>query len=176
MGLIKTFCMAMTAIFGLAFCACNQIPQTDYSSFIDIPAEGMPENWEFDFTPTAEDSAAVMSRPQNAVLIIRYTGACPSREILLNLEEVSLAGEIPDSTSLRIPLFTENGTPLGNGVYGVYEIADTIHRGIKVPDGYVLSVSSPLSQGDTRGIKSIGLILSPEVERSLIKRMFPSKR
>lgn len=139
--------------------ACDYIPETDYSSFADIPESGMPQNWEYDFPATEKDSSSVITGRHDVVIVVRYTDECPSSSILLNIEELSLAHEVPDSTTVRVQLFSDKGKPLGNGVYGIFETTDTIHHNVVIPDGYTLSVSSPHRQEETKGIKSVGLVL-----------------
>lgn len=150
---------ALVMFLSSAFMSCDRLPVVDYSDFIDFPPSGIPQNWEYDFNVTAKDSAEIISGRHDAVFVVRYTAKCPSRSIILNLEEVSLAHEQPDTTKLELQLFDKDGMPLGKGSYGVYEIADTLHKGIVIPDGYTLSISSPLPDEKTVGIKSIGLVL-----------------
>lgn len=142
--------------------SCNRLPVVDYSDFVDIPPSGIPQNWEYDFNVTASDSADIISGRHDAVLVVRYTGKCPSRSIILNLEELSLSHQRPDTTVLELQLFDKEGLPLGKGAYGIYEIADTLHKGIVIPNGYTLSFSSPLPDGKTAGIKSIGLVIKQD--------------
>lgn len=147
-------------VLALAMMSCNRLPVADYSEFIDIPPSGIPQNRCYDFATTASDSAEVISGRHDAVIAVRYTGRCPSRSIILNIEEFSLSHECPDTIRLELQLFDEKGNPEGKGAYGIYEITDTLHKGIAIPDGYILSFSSPLPDKKTAGIKSIGLILN----------------
>ncbi len=84
----------------------------------------------------------------------------PVKSVILNLEEFSLSHSKPDSLQASIRLFDNEGKPLGHGSYGVYEMADTIRRGISIPEGYSISVSSPLPMNSTAGINAVGVVLS----------------
>lgn len=148
--------------------ACAEISDTDYSSFADIPAEGMPQGWEFVFNPTQSDSAAILSGHHDVVVVARYTNECHSRSISLDIEEISFSNPTPATTRVEIDLFGDDGRPLGTGVYGVYEIADTIHRQIEIADGYSIAVSSPLQFTQTRGMKAIGIVIPRSGSRPVI--------
>lgn len=139
--------------------SCSRLPVADFSEFVDFPPSGIPQNREYDFFVTAADSADVVSGRHNALLVVRYSAKCPSRSIILNIEELSLSHCRPDTTKLELQLFDNDGLPLGKGAYGIYEITDTLHKGIVIPDGYTLSFSSPLPDGKTAGVKSIGLVV-----------------
>lgn len=154
--------MRLPAIFAVAIIlsACDRLPEVNYSGFADIPSEGMPEGWSYQFCPTEKDSLPLIQENHNAVIVVRYSAQCPSKSIFLNLEENSFSHSSPDSLSVEIPLFSKNGKPLGKGVYGVFEISDTIHRDFKVPDGYQLTVSSPVPSEHTKGIKAVGLVIT----------------
>lgn len=151
--------LASLLVMASVMISCDHFPAVDYSEFVDIPPSGIPRDREYDFAATASDSAEVISGRHDAFIAVRYTCKCPSRSIILNLEEMSLSHERPDTIRLELQLFDGNGNPEGKGAYGIYEITDTLHKGITVPDGYTLSFSSPLPDNKTVGIKSIGLIL-----------------
>lgn len=145
----------------VAATSCVEIPEAHFSRFADIPEEGVPQGWEFVFNPTESDSAGVISGPHDIVVATRYTKECPSRSIILRIEEFSLAHTTPDTATVEIPLFDDEGNPLGRGIYGIYEISDTIRKGITVADGYSVALSSPLPAEETRGIKALGIVVAP---------------
>ena len=118
----------VAAILALAVVSCDYLPAIDYSSFADIPTQGMPADWQYDFSVTSKDSADVLSGIHDVVLVVRYTDDCHSTSITLNIEEISFNHHDPDSVSIEIPFFSEKGKPLGSGVYGIYEVADTLHK------------------------------------------------
>ncbi len=152
---------------------CRHIDSVGYSNFVTFDKEGIPQGWEFDFSPMERDSAALISTPHDAVVVVRYTNTCPSRSIILDIEELSLVSDKPDSLRVEIPLFDKEGIPLGRGNFGIFEVTDTIHRNMKVPEGYVISVSSPLPTNLTEGVNAIGLILSrPRVDTTFWERLF----
>lgn len=76
------------------------------------------------------------------------------------METISLVHDSPDSARVEIPLFYPNGEPAGKGNFGVYETAYTLAKDMALPEGYVVSISSPLEAKDTKGIIDIGLRLT----------------
>lgn len=76
------------------------------------------------------------------------------------MESISLEHTAPDSARLTIPLLSKGGHPVGNGNLGIYETADTVARAIRIPEGFVVSLSSPLPSEQTAGIIDIGIKLS----------------
>lgn len=147
------------AILFLSGCREAAIPKVAYSGFVDMPAEGIPTNWVYEFNATESDSLDVISGTHNVVIIVRYTYDCPSKDLVLYLEETSLAQEKPDSATLKLNLFNGEGRRVGKGGYGIFEIADTIRRNERINDGYTVSVSSPLPENQTSGIKAIGIVV-----------------
>lgn len=139
---------------------CGPIKVADYSGFTAIGPAGMPTGWEYEFFPEEADSLLDLSIPYDVIVAVRYTNRCASRSVILNIEEFSLNQEHPDSTISDIHLFDEEGQPLGQGNYGIFEVTDTIRKAYRVPEGYTLSVSTPLPSSATVGIRAIGLILS----------------
>lgn len=146
----------------LALCSCKRWTGVEYSEFVDIPSSGIPQICVYDFSPEFEDSVCREVLPNFLVLSVRYTVNCPSRSIILDIEEMSLTHTIPDSTTVELPLFDEEGKPLGKGNYGIYEVNDTIRKNMKVPEGYTVSVSSPLPPEKTKGIRAVGIILKSD--------------
>lgn len=148
------------ALFSFIFASCSQISPVRYADFKDVEYGGMPQNWTYDFSPVPADSAEMLTKKFDAIIVVRYTARCPSKSVILNLEEFSLSHSKPDSLQASIMLFDNEGKPLGHGSYGVYEMADTIRRGISIPEGYSISVSSPLPMNSTAGINAVGVVLS----------------
>ena len=138
---------------------CEDIRTPDFSEYTHIPPQGIPQGWEFEFNPMASDSASLVEGRHDVVVALRYTNRSRARNVILKVEEMSLWHETPDTLTLTIPLFDSNGRPSGKGNYGVYEIADTIRRNMKVPPGYTVALSSPLSDSITAGISDIGVII-----------------
>ena len=151
---------------------CSQINVADYSGFTNIPPDGMPTNWEYEFSPQTFDSTISLPGSYDVVIAVRYTNRCPSRSVIFNIEELSLIHEIPDSATVEIPLFDEEGNPLGQSRYGVNETVYTLRKNYKLPEGYILSLSSPLPEEATVGIKSVGLLFVNEDNREKRKNLF----
>lgn len=159
-------------LFSFLVIACSQFSPVKYSHFENIGYDGLPEHMALDFSPIPNDSDNLSSEKFDAVLILRYTNKCPSRNVILNIEEFSLAHSIPDSMQTSVALFDPDGNPLGRGNYGVFEIADTLHKRISIPEGYTISVSSPLPQSATKGINAIGIVLSRSTDGNTTHSFF----
>lgn len=132
----------------------------EYSSFIDISGDGIPENRAYVFFPVPADSLSSGIVDYDVILVVRYNSSAKAGSIILDVEELSLRDENPDTIRVSIPLFDDNDEPVGKGNYSIYEAADTLRHGIRIQDGYLLSVSTPLPREETIGIRSIGIILS----------------
>lgn len=144
----------------------------------------MPQNWAYIFAPDApfdsqnaaytssqksrQDSIAIAKLHSGnnsaAVLVVRYTKQCPVRQLVVDIEEACLESQDTSANRTVIDLFDINGTPLGKGAYGVYEVSDTIHENWKMPQGYSLAVLSTLPRQSTKGIKAVGLVISSPPE------------
>lgn len=155
----------MTALRGLLMVAvailasCDHLPSASYSGFVGIDDGGIPRDWVFAFD-TAQDSTRSVAGVHDVIIAVRYSPECRAESITLDIGEMSPGMTEPDSMKVTIPLFSESGRPLGKGVYGIYEVTDTIHRRSRIQEGYVMTVSSPAPAEATEGVKAIGMILS----------------
>lgn len=140
--------------------ACGRQTPVVYSEFVSIDEKGIPTDWEYTFSPAPFDSTEMETGRFDVIVLVRYSNRCASKSVILDAESLSLEHSRPDSLRITIPLFDGKDSPRGNGNLGVYEIADTIASGIKIPQGYVISLSSPLPADDTKGIIDIGIKLS----------------
>lgn len=146
--------------FSFISVSCLDNAGVEYSVFAETGDNGIPEGWEYEFSPVPADSASLGSVPYDLILVVRYASSCKLKELPLDLEEFSLSQEKPDSLKVNIGLFDNSDEPVGRGNYSIYETSDTLRRGMTVPEGYTVSVSSPLSEKETGGIRAIGIILS----------------
>ena len=140
--------------------ACGKFSPVVYSEFADIDGDGIPQNWEYTFCPVPADSSELATGRFDMIIVVRYSNRCASKSVILDVESLSLEHSEPDSARVTIPLFSAEGTPLGKGNWGILEIADTLAKGISIPEGFVVSMSSPLDEKDTEGILDIGIKLA----------------
>lgn len=160
-------------LFSLALMGCQRISPVRYAEFGNLPFEGLTPSQALEFKPFSTDSAEMLTERFDVVLVVRYTSRCPSRSIILDVEEISLEREIPDTTRVTVPLFDDRGKPLGRGNYGVFEVADTLKKGVRIPDGYTVSLSTPLSPSSTKGVDALGIILSrPDIKEYNLFNLF----
>lgn len=144
----------------IMFAACGKATPVVYSEFVDIDKDGIPPNWEYTFSPVPFDSTEMVNGLFDVIVLVRYSNRCASKNVILDVESLSLEHMQPDSVRLSIPLLDSTDKPLGEGNLGVFETADTLARGIRIPEGYVVSLSSPLPSEETKGIIDIGIKLS----------------
>ena len=151
---------------------CSYINMADYSGFTNIPPEGMPTGWEYEFSPEASDSTISLKGRYDLAIAVRYTNHCPSASVIFNIEELSLVHEKPDSTVVEIPLFDIEGQAIGQSRFGVNETLYILRKGFTPPEGYVLSLSSPLPSEATTGIKAVGIVLVNEDKPEKLNNIF----
>lgn len=156
----------------ISLSSCLQVMDVEYSRFENIPEEGIPPHRIYDFSPVPADSASLDSIPYDLILVVRYSNKMDVSRITFDIEQYSLCHAAPDTTNIEIPLFDTHGQSIGKGNFFLYEKTDTIFKGIKIHPGYTLSVSTPLSRDDTRGIRAIGIILARHGGRNVYKNIF----
>lgn len=163
---------AAIPLTAIIMAACSFLPSVFFSRFVSIGPDGMPTDWQYVFSPTDSLDSAALSSNVDVILALRYSPDCKVRHITLSVEEISLESEQPDTVEVSFDLFSSKGRPLGRGVYGIYEITDTIRRDAPLPQGYVISVSSRLPRGVTAGIKQLGVVVAqpPEKQITLFKQ------
>lgn len=140
--------------------SCGKLTPVVYSEFVNIGDKGIPQYWDYTFSPVPFDSTELELGHYDVILIVRYSNKCVSRSVIFDIESFSITQSHPDSTRVEIPLFKTDGVPVGKGNFGVFEITDTLSRDIKLPEGYVISISTPIPEEETKGIIDIGIKLS----------------
>lgn len=154
-------------LFSLILTACGHLTPVVYSEFANIGEDGMLSNWAYTFYPVPFDSTDINTGQFDLILLVRYTNRCTSKSVILDVESFSATQSTPDSLRVEIPLFDSEGTPLGKGNFGMFETADTIASGIYIPDGYTISLSSPLPDEKTSGVIDVGVKLSRTGKKEL---------
>lgn len=156
----SSWCLMGWILCFIILTSCGKTTPVVYSEFVDIGDNGIPANWEYTFSPAPFDSTERISGLFDVIMVVRYSNRCASKSVIFDVESLSLEHTTPDSTRLSIPLIGPDGDPIGKGNLGVFEVTDTLARGINVPDGYVVSVSSPLPPEETAGIINVGIKLT----------------
>lgn len=147
-------------LFAAVMTSCGKINPVVYSEFANIGPDGIPQNWEYTFAPCPFDSSEIATGRFDLIAVVRYSNTCASKSVILDVESLSLEHAKPDSARVIIHLFSPEGAPTGKGNWGILEISDTLSQGIAIPEGYVVSLSSPLDEDTTKGILDIGLKLT----------------
>lgn len=146
-------------LFVFFLSACDDITPVEYAAFENFPPSGIPPLWTGEFRPIPRDSDDISSARYDLVMTVRYNSRCRSRCLVIDAEEISLENMEPLDSRHQIELFDINGNPAGTGNLGLYEVSDTLHSAWRLPEGYSISLSTPLSPEDTEGINAIGIRL-----------------
>lgn len=144
--------------------SCGRLETVEYSDFREISADGWNPAESLEFTPWPADSLRGHSHSYDIILCVRYSSRCLLRNLPLELETVSLYGkgsQRPDTMRFTIPLYTKNDRRKGKGPYDVYEVLDTLERGVRLSPGYTLSLTHDLDAASTSGLLNVGLLLTP---------------
>ncbi len=145
--------------FSVILSACAEITPVEFSHFDNFGSRGIPDGWVYDFNPVPADSADMGRALYDVVLTVRFNSRTSSRNLVLDVEEVSLEKMEPVNSRINLTLFSDEGKPLGTGNLGLFEISDTLHRAVPVYEGYSVAVSSPLPSSETVGINAVGVSL-----------------
>lgn len=121
----------------------------------------MVPGWCAVFDPLESDTSWAGAEDADILLVVRYNLGCSAREALLDVEYASPQFDTIQSQSARLTLFNADGRPAGNGVYGLYELTDTLMAGTDVPKYWTLTLSTPLTAAGNRGLKSVGVVIVP---------------
>ncbi|MDE6271894.1 MAG: gliding motility lipoprotein GldH [Muribaculaceae bacterium] len=97
-----------------------------------------------------------------AVLAVRYLDKCNVARLDLIIEKAGLDESIVTDT-LRIPLYYDDGNPVGKGRLGIFE-ASVVLPGFRVSNGTILSLRPATDTDTIRGISDITLLLSQNPE------------
>lgn len=111
------------------------------------------------WSPLRMDSTPLSAGKKDIMLSLRYDSRCRLKQLPLEIEQLSLDSDRPDTLRVTLVLRNDGGTPLGKNSYGMHEISDTIMRGFTIGEGYTVTVSTPLERHALKGIKSIGVIV-----------------
>ncbi|MBD5358284.1 MAG: gliding motility lipoprotein GldH [Bacteroides sp.] len=130
-----------------------------YSEFADVSEEGIDPNMGYTFNPVPFDSTDMISGRFDVIILVRYANTCASKSVIFDVESISLAQDQPDSVRVEIPLFDNDGIPYGKGNLGVFETSMLLATDMIVPEGYEISLATPLQTGETKGIIDIGIKL-----------------
>ncbi len=161
-GIVITIVIVLAAV-ALCVCSCRKDPIPVYSSHVNFDSSGWDPLRALEFQPYPVDSL-IDKNGYDVIIYLRYNRRSKLAELPVEIEEVALEGELADvpRESVRyIKLADEDKNPRGKYSHGIYEIVDTIARDFKIPDGYTLTLSHSLPQGNTSGLMSLGIVMSP---------------
>lgn len=144
----------MTGVAG-----CGDIQKVRYSCFYSLPESGWNPEMSLEYTPWPTDSILNEGDRFDVVVCVRYSRDARPQGLDMTLSSFTLADEKPDTVPLSFTLFSPAGKPLGKGGYGVYEVTDTVARGIALSEGYNITLLSRADAASTAGVSDIGVIL-----------------
>lgn len=146
-------------VFSLLLAGCENLAPVEYSQFENFMSSGIPQGWVGVFNPAPLDSMNFDRERYDVVLTVRFNRRSSSRNIVLDIEQFSLSADDADTIRVEMSLFSDQGKPLGSGNLGLYEMSDTLLRGVTVKEGYTVTVTTPLSPKETTGINAVGISL-----------------
>ncbi len=147
--------MAVTALVACLLSGCtDRMPS--YSAFRSVSPRGWAPDDEKVFEPWPSDSARTATERYEVRMCLRYH--VPSvEEARLVVETESLSGSARTDT-VCLPLLHDGGRPAGKGAHGLFSLEHTLDTGLRLPEGYTLSIHP----ADTlRSLSEIGIILLP---------------
>lgn len=132
----------------------ENLPYASLSNFIEFGSHGMQPSIEYVFSPF--DSISKIDKDFFSIMVvIRYSERCRIRSLPLNIEYLSATDSII-SKNLLVNLFHNDGTVVGYGNYGIYEVKFPLLNEIKPSPEFFVSIST--QEKATSGIISLGLI------------------
>lgn len=146
----------------LAACgSCRRIDNVVYSEFAAFGNEGWDPVCAVNFSPWPSDSIMNPSDRYNVILTLRYSPQEATSEIPLEITEEDETGVI-DVRRVTMRVRDDDGTLIGRKSVVLHEIADTLRRNFKIPDGYNISITSLSPADNTRCLRNIGMTLTAE--------------
>lgn len=146
-------------VFSCILTGCTELTPMEYSQFENFDSSGIPQGWVGEYNPFPADSLNIGKGVYDVVMTVRFNTRARSRNLIVDVEQFSLSMPEPSSQREEIILFSNEGKPLGKGNLALYEINDTIRRGVRVDEGYTVTLTTPLSPAETAGINAIGVSL-----------------
>lgn len=135
-------------------------PSAGWSGFASTDPEGWNPLRSYELTPVPPDSAPRWTGLWDVVLCVRYLPSAPCDALTLTVTEENAAADTLASRDIRFTLFGADGRREGRGLYGVYEICDTLRTGFTPPEGYTVTWSVPPGAAAPHGITDVGVIIS----------------
>ena len=154
--IINLFAPYLVIIFtSLIFIGCKKDVSPTKSDFYDFNEGGMTPDMEYVFVPSEELTKESIDHNYCVNLIVRYLDSCSISALPLNIESNFNDTDSICIVNMEIPLFSENGVPIGKGNFGLFDISIPLFNDVKVSDISFISISTP--EKHTQGIISIGV-------------------
>ena len=142
----------------LALTSCNEVKDVAYSEFVAFGSDGWDPVCPLDFSPYPADSVMTPGEKFDLILTLRYSPRNLASVIPIELTEEDEEG-VMATTRISIPLCNAKGKPRGMRGIALYEVSDTIKKGVSLPDGYSISVQSLSPAENTLCLRNLGIIL-----------------
>lgn len=147
---------AVSVCFLLGSCRGEDTPA--YSEFVAFGSDGWDPICIVGFNPYPNDSLNIKSQRYDLVMTLRYIGKDLTPYVPLEITEENEDGVIATERRI-IHLSDSSGTPLGKKGIVLYEISDTLHRAMKIPDGYSISFTTLSPPENTLCLRNLGVSL-----------------
>lgn len=157
-AVISTFMIILSGIIML-FGSCRRVDNVVYSEFANFDNEGWDPVCVLPFSPWPLDSILNPTDRFDLILTLRYAPNHTSSEIPIEISEEDENG-VFTTNRLTVRLRDKNGKPRGRKSLYLYEISDTLRRGMQLSDGYVVNIATLSPSSNTRGLRNLGLTLA----------------
>ncbi|MCM1370164.1 MAG: gliding motility lipoprotein GldH [Candidatus Amulumruptor caecigallinarius] len=142
----------------MALPSCGDISSVAYSHFERIGSEGWDPADILIYEPWPADSAEASAHRYDIELVVRYSSRRRIKDLPLSIvREYENGRQEADTVVLR--LFDSGGSPAGDGHYGVYELPSKVESGLRLCEGYSVSVTPLAERNESQGILSVGLLM-----------------
>lgn len=150
--------LIIVAVLMTAGASCRRVGNVVYADFAAFGTEGWDPVCVVPFSPWPVDSVVTPDDRFDLILTLRYSPGEVPMEIPLEITEEDENG-IAGTNRISIRLRDKEGKPRGRKGLWLYEISDTLRRGFRIPDGYLVEIASLSPSSHTRGLRNIGLTL-----------------
>lgn len=131
-----------------------------YSHFESTDSKGWNRHDEKLFTLVPTDTAAheCVSGIYDVLLVVRYADFYPYSKLHIAVERASLS-VAPLTDTIALTLADDYGRWIGSGNSGIYEIADTIYKNLRIDEGYQITLSHAMHEDVLVGVNDVGIVL-----------------
>ena len=167
---LPTFLLLCLLAVTAAFASCRRVENVVYSDFRSFGSDGWDPLGVLSFSPWPMDSLEDVSDRYDLVLTLRYSPETDTRSIPLQISEEDENGVIATGR-LNVRLRNADGSNRGRKTLALYEVSDTLRRGMQLPQGYLVELTSLSPIENTTCLRNIGLRLCLSGQSTRLRRL-----